>query len=63
MKNKMKTWAPRQNENLNCKGIWSGKDNQVETTLKLQFTVCELNARVDGPLMQQIAEEFTTKNL
>jgi hypothetical protein len=53
----------KQNENLNCKRNRSGKDDQVESALKLWFTnVREHDARVDGPLMRQKAEELA-KNM
>jgi hypothetical protein len=50
------------NENLNCMRNRSGKDGQVESALKLWFTnVREQDARVDGPLMRQKAEELAKK--
>ena len=48
----------KQNENLSAKRKRVGKDEQVESALKLWFTdVQENDARVDGPLMRQKAED------
>jgi hypothetical protein len=50
------------NENTDCKRSRSGKDCQVETALKLWFTtVRDRDARVDGPLMRQKAEQLAAK--
>lgn len=54
--------AGKENQNLNCKRFRGGKDNEVESALKLWFTnVREQDARVDGPLMRQKAEELAKK--
>ena len=51
--------AAKQNDNLSCKRKRVGKDQQVESALKLWFTnVRQRDARVDGPLMQQKAEQL-----
>lgn len=50
------------NENPNAKRNRSGKDKEVETALKLWFTnVRERDARVDGPLLRQKAEDLASK--
>lgn len=54
--------AAKSNDNLENKRNRSGKDNQVESALKLWFTnVREKDARVDGPLMRQKADELAKK--
>ena len=54
--------AAKENQNLNCKRFRGGKDNEVESALKLWFTnVREQDARVDGPLMRQKAEQLAKK--
>lgn len=50
------------NENVDSKRNRSGKDPQVESALKLWFkNVREKDARVDGPLMRQKAEDLAKK--
>ena len=52
----------RDNENLSAKRKRNGKDKEVESALKLWFTnVREMDARVDGPLMRQKAEDLAVK--
>lgn len=54
--------AAKKNENLLTKRNRTGKDAQVESALKLWFAnVREQDARVDGPLMRQKAEELANK--
>ena len=54
--------AAKQNDNLSCKRKRVGKDQQVESALKLWFTnVRQRDARVDGPLMQQKAEQLAAQ--
>lgn len=54
--------AASQNENLNCRRNRGGKDEKVESALKLWFSnVREQDARVNGPLMRQKAEELAKK--
>jgi hypothetical protein len=51
-----------QNDNTSCKRNRTGKDEQVGSALKMWFTnVRENDARIDGPLMKQKAEELATK--
>jgi hypothetical protein len=51
-----------QNDNIHSKRNRPGKDEQVGSALRLWFTnVRENDARVDGPLMKQKAEELATK--
>jgi hypothetical protein len=47
------------NDNTDQKRARSGKDNQVESTLKIWFSnVHEKNASINGPLVSQKAEEL-----
>ncbi|KAG8198420.1 hypothetical protein JTE90_021661 [Oedothorax gibbosus] len=50
------------NGNLNCKRNRDGKDKEVESALKLWFTnVRERDARVNGPILRQKAEDLAAK--
>ena len=49
-----------ENQNILCKRRRTGKNAEVESALKLWFTnVREDDARVNGPLMRQKAENLT----
>ena len=49
----------KENQNLLCKRRRTGKDTEVESALKLWFTdVRKHDARVNGPLMRQKAEDL-----
>ena len=50
------------NENLNCKRKRTGKDEEMESALKLWFAnVREKDARINGPLMRHKAEDLASK--
>ena len=50
------------NENPNTKQNCCGKNQEVETALKLWFAnVRERDARIDGPLLPQKAEDLASK--